>query len=172
MQARAKTIVKTACKRCGQCCDFANGVPFVMPEDIDRWQANNAWEIINEICLCYTEYKSQELTFRSRADGHCIFFSDTKGCIIYRSRPMACSVYPTVAPCHQGRPPQNGPAVTNKYYRARKKFNHTTTEDKKKYILALFKAAAAHGARPPKGITWGTPKQTAPAGTSTPPASG
>jgi len=99
-------MAKSACERCGKCCTFSIGAPFLYPADVRRWLSANQWHILRHLRLTVSkELGTQEWTFDSEPTTHrCVFLREGR-CAIYKSRPVACQVYPAAGEgftCHGG----------------------------------------------------------------------
>jgi len=133
------------CKRCGKCCDLNIQAPFILPKDIRQWMALDRWDIIKSLMLCVSRDHQakevmQEITFRKQEDGHCVWYKD-HACLIYKSRPIACSIYPTTHPCHQGITPSWGNAAMKQFNRARNEWNRASDEWKQEHFMEVYKYA-------------------------------
>ena len=130
------------CKRCGKCCDLAIQAPFVLPKDIRLWMALDRWNIIRSLMLVEGQNHEQEITFRRQADGHCTWYKN-HSCLIYKLRPLACSIYPTTKPCHQGIEPSWGNAAMKIFSRARREWERADVTWRQEHFIELQRYVVA-----------------------------
>lgn len=97
--ARADTRFDFACQRSGRCCQVADGVAFVEPEELvalarvlELTPAAFARDFVRSVVDPRTG--EPRLALRDRADGACSLLHGANECIAYRARPRACVDFP------------------------------------------------------------------------------
>jgi Fe-S-cluster containining protein len=124
------------CKRCGKCCDLTIQAPFVLPKDIRGWMDKKQWNIILSLQLCESQDHEQEITFRKAEDGHCVWWRKA-GCLIYKSRPITCAMYPTHGTCHHGNAPTISYSAMQQFNRARKEWMRASAQWKQDHFMDI-----------------------------------
>lgn len=80
------------CRMCGHCCEGKGGI-VVSPSDLQR--LSDFLRIpADAVIAAYCEQTGGKLKIRCGEDGYCIFFRESKGCIVHEGKPSICKAWP------------------------------------------------------------------------------
>lgn len=85
--------LKFTCTQCGRCCTGAPGYVWVTDDEITAI-ARELGEPVAEVRAVYTRRARGRRTLRERANGDCVFYEKSRGCTVYRARPVQCRTWP------------------------------------------------------------------------------
>ncbi len=92
---RGRRPLRHSCRRCGACCRWPGPVRLTGEDEINRLAAAMGLEARSFI-ECYTRLTGDRrgLTLMERADGACVFLTDSGECRVHAVKPRQCREFP------------------------------------------------------------------------------
>lgn len=81
------------CTQCGKCCTGDPGYVWVTDDEAKSIAAFLGMPL-REFLAVHTRLARGDRTLREKANGDCVFYDASRGCTIYRVRPMQCRTWP------------------------------------------------------------------------------
>lgn len=84
--------LRFTCTRCGNCC---KGPGYVWVDEDEMMLLADHFDLdVDTFQKVYTTKLGKNYSLRDQANGNCIFFDDTQGCLVYEARPRQCRTWP------------------------------------------------------------------------------
>jgi Fe-S-cluster containining protein len=103
--------------------------------------SKNQWKIIDRTRFTIDPEGQQQWTFKEHPDTHECTFRKDGGCLIYKSRPLACRVYPATGEghvCHAGVKHQpSSTALVRQFRKALKEWQRATLTWRQEKLMEL-----------------------------------
>lgn len=85
--------LRFSCTQCGDCCTGEPGYVWMNDEELQAL-AEFLGEPLEQVVGLYTKEGHRGRTLREKGNGDCVFYDQSRGCIIYSIRPRQCRTWP------------------------------------------------------------------------------